>query len=152
MTISRSKRKRKDKNSLSIRKGFIDSLLPDPNSSKEDKKKFPYNWGKYLKLAIAVIRMAEYDYLSIKNSSDDDWKSAKIFLFGRNTLFSCVCHLMKINENMARLKLVAYKKAGKVGDPIFGCMSNDDSVDDIINNKTSLSTTSKEIEKILEEE
>jgi hypothetical protein len=98
----------KNKNTIELREGFIDQLLPGVKVTNHDKSK--KDWVKYLRISIAVIRLAEYDYLS--SSDGPDWKSAKAFLFGKNNLFSVVCNLLHINKNMARLKIISYKKSG----------------------------------------
>jgi hypothetical protein len=132
------KQKRKEKNNVSIREEFINDLLPGISKSGNKNE----NWVKYLRLAIAVVRLAEYDYIS-KNKTDEDWKSAKRFLFGKNTLFTISCNLLKININMARIKLIASRKAGKVGDPIFESMTNE-----YTDKYVSFNPTSKDIKDL----
>jgi hypothetical protein len=112
--------KRKKRNSVNVQEGFIDNLLPGVNKVHKTKQE---HWVKYLRLAIAIIRMAEYDYLS--RSDPKTWKTAKVFLFGKDPLFLSVCKMLSINHNMAKLKLIAYRKAEKYGDPIFECISSE---------------------------
>lgn len=134
---------RKQRNQIEIREEFVDGLLPGickQSKSPED------NWVKYLKLAIAVCRLAEYDYLS--KTSKKEWKdSAKAFLFGKNTIFATVCRLLSINLPMARMKLIAYKGANKYGDPIFEAIS-DEYIDQY---NLKLSPTAQDIEGVLKE-
>jgi hypothetical protein len=142
MKISRSKNK--DVKTIELREGFVEELLPGINEVHENTR--IKDWVKYLRIAIAVIRMAEYDYLS-KKSNKEDWDSAKAFLFGKNNLFTCVCDLMKINKNMALIKIISYKRADMMGDPIFSSILSEYTERDGLN----LSPTSEDINKVISE-
>jgi hypothetical protein len=139
--IAKYRSKRKEKNSVELRPDFVSGLLPGIQT--EDKKEPPKDWLKYFRIAISVIRLAEYDYLD--GSDEEAWKSAKVFLFGRNTLFTQVCEMFNINTNMARMKLIAYKKAHKTGDPIFESISKEYAD----KYSLALSPTSKDIQEII---
>ncbi len=74
---------------VNIGEDFVLRLFPGIDKQSEDNSN--KDWIKYLRIAIAVIRLAEYDYLS--NKDGEDWKSAKAFLFGGNPMFSVVCQM-----------------------------------------------------------
>lgn len=143
LMITTSPSKRKEKNTVSLSNDFVESLLPGIATGPKTSSRREENWIKYLRLSIAVIRLAEYDYLNRKKNGN--WQSAKRFLFGRDTLFGVVCKLMKIDPKMARMKLIATRKAGTIGDPIFESISNEYLDTDTLN----LNPTAADIQKII---
>jgi hypothetical protein len=111
----------KARNNTELQGDFFDHFLPGVHIIDSDKP--AKDWVKFLRISIAAIRLAEYDYLS--SQTGKDFQTAKAFLFGKNNIFSTVCTLLKINQNMALLKIISFKKSGIVGDPIFSSLASE---------------------------
>lgn len=82
-----------------------------------------------LKLLINLVRQAERDYLARKIQSSIRL-DAYLSLFGRNgSPLKEPCQALGIDHVAARLKLILWRAKDKSGDPIFGWLQQERSVD-----------------------
>ena len=86
------------------------------------------------RILLDVCRLAERDYLA-KRTPKSHRETAMALLFGASSTFESVCSCLGIQPNAARLTLVAWKLAGKVGDPVFGFLNSKDSYNSFVNGK-----------------
>jgi hypothetical protein len=91
--------------------------------SASDQGKLPEIKG--FRILLAILRMAEHDYLS---GTDDTW-SARNVLFGGMSPLGDVCRVLGIDLRAARLLLLAWRLSGKIGDPVFRCLMDNDNVE-----------------------
>lgn len=83
---------------------------------------------KTLRLAINLLRRAELDFLD-PHACKEDKDTAKLFLFGvKGSPLTRVCKTLNINLTAAQLLLLKWKAQGKIGDPIFGYLSDPDNL------------------------
>ena len=76
---------------------------------------------KKLMVMIAIVRGAEKDYLS-KSTPDKIRLDAKRVLFGESWFYD-LCSHMGIDCIIARLHIISWRSRGKVGDPVFGFLT-----------------------------
>ena len=83
---------------------------------------------KALRLAINTLRRAEEDFLS-PHVSKKIRASARSCLFGiRESPLPHVCKALGMNVSAARLLLISWRAQRKVGDPLFGFLSDSNNV------------------------
>jgi hypothetical protein len=94
---------------------------------------------KRIRILVDVVRRAEKDYLA-KDVPFADKMSAKRVLF-KEPWFKSLCSCLGIDVEIARLHILQWKAKGKVGDPVFGFLSEPGAYDNYVeHHKLSLPT------------
>jgi hypothetical protein len=94
---------------------------------------------KRIRILVCVVRSAEKDYLS-EGVPFAVKMSAKRVLF-KEPWFKSLCEALGINVEIARLHILQWKSKGKVGDPVFGFLSEPGAYDKYVEaNMLSLPT------------
>lgn len=90
-----------------------DSEYPTTTSHSDQIARF--------RILIDILRVAEKDYLA-KDTPSKHRLSAKIILF-KDEAFRKACKRLGLDCDMARLHIILWKQRGRVGDPVFGFLS-----------------------------
>lgn len=112
--------------------------LPEQEDVLVFETKEPKNPGAHImRFLIDILRQAQFDYLHPK-SKKKVRRSAWDALFGlsQSMPFSRTCEFLGIDPVAAKLAIIRLRLRGEMGDPVFGFLFDEESLDKVLYGRT----------------